>query len=117
MGCELMVSLTGSDYPGQKSAQAWLETFQSGDMTEVKIFLRNGRPNTLYTVWLRVKGNDQDGNCFGGNPLSNGGATPMAAGSDLDQLVVDWIGKGSQNPVNGFWTNDFGQGVLIKQLD
>lgn len=107
----------GSDYPGQRPAQAWFETFQSGDMTEVSIFLRNGRPNTLYTVWLRMKGNDQDGNSFGGNPLSNGGATPMAAGSDLDQLVADWIGTGSQNPVNGFWTNEFGQGVLINQLD
>jgi hypothetical protein len=107
----------GNGFPGQRPAQAWLKTFQSGDMTEVKIVLRNGRPNTLYTVWLRLKGNDQEGNSFGGSPLSNGGATPMAAGFDIDQLVADWIGTGNQNPVNGFWTNDFGQGTLIKRLD
>lgn len=107
----------GSDYPGQRSAKARFKIFQSGDRTEVRIFLRNGRPNTLYTVWLRIRGDDQDGHSFGGSPLSNGGATPMASGSDLDQLAADWIGPGSQNPVNGFWTNRFGRGALITWLD
>jgi len=107
----------GSDYPSQRRAMAMLETFQSGDMTKINIILINGRPNTLYTVWLRIKGNDQDGNSFGGSPLSNGGATPMAASSDLDQLVADWTGVGSQNPTNGFWTDNFGRGVLTKRLD
>ena len=107
----------GSDYPSQRPALAMFETFQSGYMTKINIILINGRPNTLYTIWLRIKGTDQDGNSFGGSPLSNGGATPLAASSDLDQLVADWIGPGSQNPTNGFWTDNFGRGVLIKRLD
>jgi hypothetical protein len=107
----------GSDHPGQRPAKARLKTYQSGDMTWVRIVLRNGKPNTLYTVWLRVKGNDQDGNAFGGSPLSGGGATPLAAGSALNQLTADWIGAGSANPANGFMTNGNGRGVFSTTLN
>ena len=107
----------GSDYPGQKPAKTRLVTYQSGDMTWVKISLKHGKPNTLYTVWLRVKGNDQDGNSFGGSPFSGGGATPLASGTDLDQLVADWIGAGSPDPANGFTTNHRGNGVFTAYLD
>lgn len=107
----------GTDYHGQEPASAKFRAIQVDNMTKVKIVMKHGRPNTLYTVWLRVKGNDQDGNSFGGSPLTNGGATPLAPSTDLDQLSAEWIGEGSPNSANGFWTNAHGNGTFVKRLN
>jgi hypothetical protein len=109
----------GSDYPDQRPARAKLKVFQLYDATKVKIVLRKGRPNTLHTVWLRVQGNDLDGNSFGGSPLTNGAATPLAPGHALDELeaISPWNSSGSATLTNGFTTNGEGKGKLVIWLD
>ncbi len=109
----------GNDYNDQPPATAKLQSIQFGDRSIVKVILKNGRPNTLYSVWLRVKGIDQDGNSFGGNPLTNGGATPLAPGSSLDELEKNspWNSVGNAALENGFNTNDNGHGQLEVRLD
>ncbi len=109
----------GNDYYHQRAATAKLKSLQVGSKTKVKIVLRNGRPDTLYTVWLRVKGTDQGGDAFGGNPLTNGGATPLAAGYMLDTLesISPWNSLGSSTLANGFTTNSRGKGRFSVWLD
>jgi hypothetical protein len=109
----------GSDYAGQRPAKARLKLKQIGDKSLVKVILKNGRPNTLYSVWLRVKGADQDGNAFGGNPLTNGGATPLVPGTSLDALEKNspWNSSGSTTIENGLTTDAAGSGRLVIRLD
>ena len=109
----------GNDYEGQASAAAWFESYQVGDKSIVELVITDGRPSTLYSVWLRVKGTDLDGNDFGGNPLTNGGATPLAPGSSLDDLerISPWNNSGSVTVANGVMTNAAGDGRLVIQLD
>lgn len=109
----------GSDFEGQIPAAAWLESSQVGNKSIVQITITNGRPNTLYSAWLRVKGTDQDGNDFGGSPLTNGGATPLIPGSSLDDLesISPWNNSGSVTIENGLITNDAGNGLSVIRLD
>lgn len=98
-------------------ARAELEIVQSDGMSRVEIELRGGRPNTLYTVWLRVKGKDADGN-FGGSPLTGGGATPLAPGSALVSLLdATPPMPGSANVANAFSTDGKGKGKFKTVLD
>ncbi len=112
-------SFDGNDYEGQQPATAKLMSVQIGTHTWVYFTLKNARPNTLFTVWLRVKGTDLEGNSFGGSPLTNGGATPLAAGTALDELenLSPWNSPGSSELVNGFTTNSMGYGNLTINLD
>ncbi len=112
-------SFDGNDYEGQQPAAAQLMSVQIGTHSWVYITLKNARPTTLYTVWLRVKGNDREGNSFGGSPLTNGGATPLAAGTALDELesLSPWNSPGSSELVNGFTTNSMGYSNLTINLD
>ncbi len=109
----------GEDYQGQLPASARLTSVQIGGRTYLRIVLKNAKPDSLYTAWLRVKGLDQDGNAFGGSPLTNGGATPLAPGSKLDELeaISPWNNPGSANLANGFQTDGNGYGRLILRLD
>ena len=109
----------GSDYAGQIPAIARLKLKQIGNKSLVKVILKNGRPNTLYSVWLRIKGTDQDGNAFGGSPLTNGGATPLVPGTSLDELekTSPWNSSGSETIKNGLKTDSTGKGLLAIRLD
>lgn len=98
-------------------ARAELEVVQSDGMSRVKIDLTHARPNTLYTVWLRVKGKDADGS-FGGSPLTGGGATPLAPGSALTALwKITPPMPGSATLANGFTTDARGRGRFRTVLD
>ncbi len=112
-------SFDGSDHAGQRAAKAKLKVTQMGPSTHVSIRLRHARPNTVYTVWVRLKGNDQDGNSFGGSPLTNGGATPLAPSTALDLLESNspWSNIGSNNAPNTFITDHRGRGRLDVTLD
>ncbi len=109
----------GSDYAGQIPTIARLKLKQIGNKSLVKVILKNGRPNTLYSVWLRVKGTDQEGNAFGGSPLTNGGATPLVPGTALDDLerISPWNSSGSETIKNGLKTDATGKGLLAIRLD
>ena len=117
-----------SDYDGQyDTASASLEISQGGYSSKVKVKVKNGRPNTLYTLWVRMKGSAHGGanntngqiygTTFGGSPITGGGATPLANTADLGQLVADWVGAGSPNQPNGFRTDGNGKGKVTLDLD
>ncbi len=103
------------------NASATLHATQdTGGTTQVKIMVKNTSPNTLMTVWVRQKGDDQDLNSFGGAPLTGGGATPLAPSSALGALTDAWIdnsGLGTLTGANAFTTNAQGKGTLFVTLD
>lgn len=108
----------GDGVEGFDSASATIEVYQKGTKnSRVIVKVENAKPNTLYTLWLRVKGNDQEGNSFGSLPITGGGATPLTASSNLDVLVEQWVGDGTDNPANGFMTNRNGKGRISLNLD
>lgn len=98
------------------AATATIKNVQHGGTSKVKIKIKNAIPNTLFTVWLRMKGQSH-GTTFGGSPITGGGATPLAPSTSLDTLIADWIGVGSATQPNGFTTNHQGKGTLIVNLD
>jgi hypothetical protein len=105
----------GGGEDGFDSASATITSEQDAGTTKVKIKIKNGKPNTLYTSWIRLRGNDQQGNSFGGSPITGGGATPLAASTNLDALTAAWIGPGTPTSSNSFTTdmNGRGQGTFI----
>ena len=105
----------GGDFSRARASLRW---DQEDGETRLRIHLNHGRPNTLYTVWLRQKGNDRDGWGFGGSPVTGGGSTALAPSEALESLVTaTGPGNGSPDPANGFWTNDRGRGRLVLNLD
>jgi len=91
----------GNDFPGQTAASATLEAEYEDGNSETKIKVKDARPNTHYTVWVRLKGKSH-GTTFGsgpdvplgGSPVTNGGATPYAPTTELAALVGDWASTG-----------------------
>ena len=106
----------GGGIEGYDDATASIEISQKGIVSSVEIEIADGKPDTLYTVWVRMKGSAH-GTGFGGSPMTNGGATPLAHSSHLDQLVADWAGTGSPTAGNSFNTNKKGNGEFEVDLD
>ena len=106
----------GGGVEGWDDAKASIEIEQVGSGSEVEIKVRDAVPDSLFTVWVRMKGTAHGGT-FGGSPITAGGATPLAHSSHLDQLVADWIGAGSPTAGNSFNTNDKGKGKFKVNLD
>lgn len=110
--------------PADPSGNAWqdasatVEVSQKGSSSKVEIEVRGAVPNTLYTVWLRIKG--KNGLNPAGSPLTGGGATALAPGSDLDALndISPWINPmGAHASANSFRTNRMGKGAFEIALD
>ena len=111
------VNANCSEYDGQyDTATASIEIDQIGYDSKVEVKVKNGRPNTLYTLWVRMKG-QAHGTTFGGSPMTGGGATPLAHTDGLTQLVNDWVGPGSPDQPNGFRTDHKGKGKVKLDLD
>ena len=106
----------GGGSEGWDDASADIEISQKGSESEVEIEINNGRPDTLYTVWVRMKG-AAHGTGFGGSPITGGGATPLANSSHLDDLVGSWVGAGTPSAGNSFRTNANGEGEFEVDLD
>ena len=112
----------GGGVNGFDGAIADIEISQKGTSSKVEIDLEGGSPNTLYTVWVRMKGSahggaGNGGTTFGGSPITGGGATPLAHSDGLAQLVADWVGSGSPTQPNGFITDENGDGEFEVKLD
>ena len=73
----------GGGVDGFEAAYATIHNAQSNGTSKVRISIKNAKPNTLFDAWLRLKGSDQQGNSFGHSPITGGGATPLAASTDL----------------------------------
>jgi hypothetical protein len=102
---------------------ATVEATQSGSGSKVEIEVRNARPDTVYTVWLRMSGSGPGdetgtGGGSGGSPMTGGGATPLAPGSALDGLLhYSPPFAGSPTPTNGFVTDAYGNADFQIELD
>lgn len=113
----------GGGADGFDDATASIEISQKGSTSKVEIELENGVPNTLYTVWVRMKGSAHGGaniggTTFGGSPITGGGATPLSHTDGLAQLVTDWaVGPGSATQPNGFTTDASGDADFTVELD
>lgn len=105
------------------NATASLEISQIGRTSHVRIAVHDAKPDTLFTVWLKLKGDvtDQNGEkiSFGGNPLTEKGATALARGDELLDVVIPNTppNPGTREPSNGFITDANGDAVFEKDLD
>lgn len=112
------------------AATASLEVQQSGGSSHVEIEVSNARPDTVYTVWLRMKGTGPDGSEIGwqqaktdgsdcnGSPLTCGGATPLVNSASLGSVLgYSPPFAGTTNPSNGFTTDALGNGEFEVSLD
>ncbi len=101
-----------------QGATASLEVKQKGGNSKVEIEVEDAAPNTLFTVWLRIKG--KNGLNSAGSPLTGGGATPMAPGSALDALnaISPWVDPaGAPSSANSFMTDARGDAEFEIDLD
>jgi hypothetical protein len=103
---------------GWHDAAATLRINQADGESRVRIVVTDARPNTFYTVWLRLGGSDSNGDRFGGNPVTGGQATPLAHTSMLPTLLATTgVGNGSSRQPNGFYTNDRGNATFTTTVD
>lgn len=109
----------GTDDPETWSeATARLRLNERNGHSTLTFRLRNAKPNTLYTVWLRLLGQDSEGNAYGGSPLTGIPVTPLAPSHELpDQLAATLPNPGSDTLSNGFRTNGDGDGRLTIRVD
>lgn len=106
------------DPAGWANASATLNISQSGGHSRVVIRVRDARPETYFTVWLRLGGNDSNGDPFGKNPLTDGRATPLAPTSELPALLASTgPGNGNDEQANGFRTNRRGDALFRTTID
>lgn len=86
--------------------------------TTLTFRIRNARPHTLYTAWVRLLGTDSAGDPYGGSPLTGIPVTPLAPTAELpDQLAATLPNPGSDSLSNGFRTNGRGDGGLTIRVD
>ncbi len=101
-----------------QGATATLEVKQKGGGSGVEIEVSDATPDTLFTVWVRIKG--KSGLNSAGSPLTGGGATPLASGSELDALnaISPWVDPaGASSSANSFTTDAYGNGDFEIDLD
>jgi len=111
----VLVDVCGTPHPARSAA---LQVWQTGMGSTVSIKVRNGRPNTIYTAWLRLNGNVMGGDAIGGSPITGGGATSLAPGSALNSLVgFTPPYDGTSDPINGWMTDMNGNSDFMIQLD
>ncbi len=101
-----------------QGATATLEVKQKGSGSKVEIDVEGAAPDTLFTVWVRIKG--KNGLNPAGSPLTGGGATPLAPGSALDGLnaISPWVDPaGAPASANSFTTDASGDADFEINLD
>jgi len=101
-----------------QGATATLEVKQKGNGSKAEVEVSGAVPDTLFTVWVRIKG--KNGLNSAGSPLTGGGATPLAPGSALDALnaISPWVDPaGATASANSFMTDANGEGEFEVELD
>lgn len=99
-----------------QDATAHLILRQDATSSDVTVSMENGRPDTLYTIWLMLAGKTADGDSFGGNPLMKGGATALVPTTHIAE-AVRLIDAPSTEAMNGFTTDASGRGSVQLTLD
>ena len=109
-----------ADYPyvpyDWPDANATLEIRQGAGESIVAVEVSGVRPNTYYTMWLRLLGQDVNGTPFGGNPLMGIPGTPLVPSDYLDEML-DAISTPTDTGIHGFWSDEGGNGALTLELD
>ncbi len=98
-------------------ATAHLTLKQTADAAEVTVTMANGRPDTLFTIWLMLAGKTPDGQSFGGNPLMKTAATALVPTALLPEAVEIMKAPNSDWPANGFITDANGNATVTVSLD
>jgi hypothetical protein len=112
----------GADYPYMPydwpDAKATLELTQVGATSTVSINMSGVKPNMYYTMWLRLKTTDSEGNPVGGNPILGIPGTPLIPSSELAEALT-FTGPGNANVglTNGVWSDDQGNALFTTSLD
>lgn len=101
------------DWP---DARASLEILQGGGRSIVTVDMTGGRPNTLYTMWVRLRGNDASGADFGGSPLTGIPGNPLIPSSELPNALAA-MGAPIEDNMHGFRSDENGDGRVIIELD
>lgn len=106
---------TPFDWP---DASATLSLEQGAASTWITLEIAEARPNTYFTIWLRLKGNDASGNSYGGSPLTGAPSTALIPSSELPEaLEATGSGNGGTDLSNGFWTDASGDAIFRTELD
>jgi len=103
---------------GWQGATATLKVKQKGAGSTVEIEVEDAVPNTVFDVWLRIKG--EPGFNDAGSPLTGGGSTPLAPGTELDALnaISPWVDPaGASSSVNSLTTDVDGNSSFTVDLD
>lgn len=103
------------DYP---DATASMDVNQGLESTDVTINVAGAQPDTLFTVWVWLKGTDAQGNTFGGNPLSGKSGAPLAPSTAFAELRdATGEGNGVTEGANVFTTDADGNATFSTTLD
>ncbi|MEM7533111.1 MAG: hypothetical protein AAF639_13100 [Chloroflexota bacterium] len=109
-----------ADYPyapyDWPDAAATLEIRQGAGKSTVAVKVSDVRPNTYFTMWLRLLGEDVNGVSFGGNPLMGIPGTPLVPSTHLDE-ELDAVSTPNYNGIHGFHSDDGGNGAILIELD
>lgn len=107
------------------TGMAWAEIHedQHSGTTRLTIHVENAKPNEFYGVWIRLNGESpfkvvpvkQNGVVVGFRGFQGTALAPTTAINDL--LAVTPPNPGSTNVINGFFTNNAGNGRLNVELD
>lgn len=101
-----------------QDATATLKIEQEGSGSVAKIKIKDAVPDTLFTVWMRIKGGA--GYNDGGSPWTGGGATPLCSGTNYADLLAISPGvdpAGADSSCNSFTTNSKGKGETTIALN
>ncbi len=113
--CNLPDAADVETWPG---ARARVQLIERAGGSSLFFIVNGAKPDTLYTVWLRLAGVDSAGDAYGGSPLMGIPVTPLIASDDLpDQLAITLPHAGSDELANGFRTDANGNGRLSLNVD
>jgi hypothetical protein len=111
----------GADANGAESwpsASARFSLSQHNGTSTVSIKMRHARPNTYYTLWLRLGGTDSDEAAYGRSPLTDIPATPLVNSQDLPvMLAATGPGNGNAAQPNGVLSDELGNATFRLRLD
>lgn len=109
------------DWP---EAKAMLNIWQGGGGSKVSVEVSGAKPDTLYTMWVRLRGEDSTGNPFGGNPLIGLPGKPdigipgnALVPSSYFPRALEAVHAPVTDPIHGFWSDADGNGNVTIELD
>lgn len=104
---------TPYDWP---DAAATLEIRQGAGNSTIEINVSGVKPETYYTMWVRLLGEDVNGVKFGGNPLMGIPGTPLVPSDQLGAML-DAVSTPTDTGIHGFHSDAEGNGSLYMALD